>query len=84
VEIPEEVSIPPVETQEEMLELPQWGTLEPISGVEEPEHQPDPRERWMIPAGCVAAALVVLWIISPKKPKKRNRRERPKMNWDIE
>ena len=56
VDIPEEVYIPPVETQEEVEELPQWEAPEPAAAAEEPEHQPDPRERWMIPAGCVAAA----------------------------
>lgn len=84
VEIPEEVYIAPAETQAGVEELPQRETSEPTALLEESEHQPDPRERWIIPAGCVAAAVVVLWIISPKKPKKCNRREKPKMNWDVE
>ena len=81
VDIPEEVYVAPAAT-EVMIADPEPENIAAV--VEEPEHQPDPRERWIIPAGCVAAALVVLWIISPKKPKKRNRREKPKMNWDVE
>ena len=74
----------PEETQEAVLDLPEAVLQKPALPTEEQEDQPDPRERWMIPAVCVAAALLVLWVISPKKPKKRNRRERPKMNWDVE
>ena len=84
VEIPEAVFIAPAETQEAVENLPEAVEQKPDLMTEAQEDPADPRERWMIPAGCVAAALLVLWMISPKKPKKRNRREKPKMNWDVE
>ena len=52
---------------------------------EPPEEIPGAPERMNIKllAGIAAASLViVIWMITPKKPKKKNRRERPKMNWD--
>lgn len=82
VEIPEEVYTEPATEPEEETE-PDYPEAEPVT-TEKEVPEPDPRQRWMIPAGCVAAALLVLWIIAPKKPKKRNRRQKPKMNWDVE
>ena len=57
----------------------------------EPETEAEPEipeskwrslERWILLAAGVIA-VIVFWIIMPKKPKKRNRREKPKMNWDV-
>ena len=35
----------------------------------------------LLAAGAVT--LGIFWIMAPKKPKKRNRRQWPKMNWDV-
>lgn len=83
VDIPEEVYVEPTETEAaapEKVAAPQI----PVETVTEvTESQWKSIERWvLIVAGVVA--LVAFWIIMPKKPKKKNRRERPKMNWDIE
>ena len=84
VEIPEEVYTEPTVVPEEDTE-PVFPESEAVTEDKTvAEAAPDPRERWLIPAGCVAAALLVLWFIAPKKPKKRNRRQKPKMNWDVE
>lgn len=38
----------------------------------------------LLPVGiCGISLLVVFWMISPKKPGRKNRREKPKMNWDV-
>lgn len=31
---------------------------------------------------AVASLITAVWMVSPKRPSKKNRRERPKMNWD--
>jgi len=82
VDIPVEVYTEPAETEaipEEQPIVPQ-----PAPEAEEPISE----SRWkslekriLIMAGAVA--LLVFWIIMPKKPKKRNRRQKPKMNWDV-
>ena len=42
------------------------------------------RNIW-IPVGIGGISiLAVAWMISPKRPGKKHRRERPKMNWDVE
>ena len=81
VDIPVEVYVEPTETEEPLLDSPNvW-----------PEPEPEPevtREKWksierwsLVAAGVVA--LVIFWIIMPKKPSKRNRRKKPRMNWDV-
>ena len=84
VEIPEAVYTEPEPIQEEASDLLEIQKQDSAVVTEQQLDQPDPQERWLIPAGCVAAALLVLWFIAPKKPKKRNRRQKPKMNWDLE
>ena len=83
VEIPVEVYVEPTETEAEMI--PDI----PIPDLPVPEPEPEETrakwksiERWSILAAGVAA-LVIFWVIMPKKPKKRNRRQKPKMNWDV-
>ena len=82
VEIPVEVYVEPTEMEaaqpEERLPTAPAEEAEP----EIPESKWKSLERWiLLAAGGVA--LMVFWIIMPKKPKKRNRREKPKMNWDV-
>lgn len=82
VDIPVEVYVEPTETQQILSDSP---------AVVWPEPEPEPvetRARWksielwsIVAAGAVA--LVIFWFIMPKKPKKRNRRQKPKMNWDV-
>ena len=82
VEIPEEIYTEPSETEETVPEEP---------APEEPEAEPHNREterRWasiekwiLLIAGVVTA--VIFLIFMPKKPRKKNRREKPKMNWDV-
>jgi len=82
VDIPVEVYTEPTQTQpalpeETIAELP---VAEPE--VEVSESTWKTIEKWvMLAAGLVA--LVVFWVIMPKKPKKKNRRQKPKMNWDV-
>lgn len=82
VEIPEEVYVEPTETEEATPEevLPEQPAAVAVS--EATESQWKSVERWaMIAAGV--AALVVFRIIMPKKPKKKDRRQKPEMNWDV-
>lgn len=52
----------------------------PVEAVEE-----KPKQRsYAFPAALGIFLVIVLWVLFPKKPKKRNRREKPKMNWDVE
>lgn len=70
----EETSEPLEETVPEKERIP-----------EEPEEipgAPDKMNLKVLVAVAVVSLLIVVWMISPKKPKKKNRRERPKMNWD--
>ena len=82
VDIPVEVYTEPAETEERLPEptVPE----EPAPEVEEEISESRWRviEKWILLAAG-AVALVIFWIITPKKPKKRNRRQRPKMNWDV-
>ena len=82
VEIPVEVYTEPTETEE---------TLPAASEPEQParkEEDAQTQRRWasiekwvLLIAGAVTA--VVFFVFMPKKPQKRNRREKPKMNWDV-
>ena len=51
--------------------------------VEAAEEKPKQRS-YAFPAALGIFLVIVLWVLFPKKPKKRNRREKPKMNWDVE
>ncbi len=51
----------------------------------EPEEIPGAPDRInikLLSAVAVVSLVTVIWMISPKRPKKKNRREKPKMNWD--
>ena len=37
----------------------------------------------VLTAVAVVSLLAALWLMSPKRPRKKNRREKPKMNWDV-
>ena len=82
VEIPVEVYTEPAETEAAVQEAPVPA---------QPDPEPEPKitesrwkviEKWVLLAAGIVA-LVIFWIFMPKKPKKRNRREKPKMNWDV-
>ena len=82
VEIPVEVYTEPTETEETVPEAPV--PLQPSRKEEnaETERRWASIEKWVILiAGAVTA--VIFFIFIPKKPQKRNRREKPKMNWDV-
>jgi len=38
---------------------------------------------WVLSAIAVVSLLAVLWMVSPKRPGRKHRREKPKMNWDV-
>ena len=82
VDIPVEVYTEPVETEEILQDVPVLDDPVPDFSEEETESKWRFLEKWILLAAG-AVALVIFWIIMPKKPKKQNRRERPKMNWDI-
>ena len=82
VEIPVEVYTEPAETEAAVQKAPVPA---------QPDPEPEPKitesrwkviEKWVLLAAGIVA-LVIFWIFLPKKPKKRNRREKPKMNWDV-
>ena len=82
VEIPVEVYTEPAETEAAVQKAPVPA---------QPDPEPEPKitesrwkviEKWVLLAAGIVA-LVIFWIFMPKKPKKRNRREKPKMNWDV-
>lgn len=82
VEIPVEVYVEPTETEAIIEQHIKTEEPAPEAAPEETETKWVNIERWaLLAAGAVA--LVVFWIIMPKKPNKRNRREKPKMNWDV-
>ena len=82
VEIPVEVYTEPAEPEPEHQDTPATEQPDPVISGEVSESRWKRIEKWvLLAAGLVA--LVIFWIITPKKPKKRNRRERPKMNWDV-
>lgn len=82
VEIPVEIYTEPAPTEETMPDLSV--SEQPVPELEEPvsESKWKSLERWILVCAGVVT-LVIFWIITPKKPKKRNRREKPKMNWDV-
>lgn len=55
---------------------------EEISALEEREKSMQ-INIWVLSGVAVVSLLSVLWLISPKRPRKKNRREKPKMNWDV-
>ncbi len=79
VEIPVETYVEPTAAEETGPALPPPAEPARQDDAEEPEMG----ERWILPAACVAAAALVIGILAPRKPKKRNKRQRPKMNWDV-
>lgn len=82
VEIPVEIYTEPEETEETIQDVPVLDL--PVQEAEAERSESNWRflERWiLLIAGAVA--LIIFWIIMPKKPKKRNRRKKPTMNWDI-
>ena len=82
VDIPEEVYVAPTETEAPAVEETEAVLFAPEPETEEIQSKWKSIERWvLLIAGIVA--LMIFWVIMPKKPKKRNRRERPKMNWDV-
>ena len=83
VDIPVEIYTEPEETEESVIPE-ETVTVQPEAEAvtEESEGKWKVLEKWiLLVAGIVA--LVIFWIIMPKKPRKHNRRERPKMNWDV-
>ncbi len=80
VEIPVETYVEPTaaeETEPHLQQLP----AEPAK--EETAAEPETKKPWLLPAACVAAAALVIGILAPRKPKKKDKRERPQMNWDV-
>ena len=82
VDIPVEVYTEPTETEAVPMEetVATEPAPEPVEEVSESRWRA--LEKWILAAAAVVA-LLVFWIITPKKPKKRNRRQKPKMNWDV-
>ena len=82
VEIPEEIYVEPTETEAPIVEETEAVLFAPEPETVETQSKWKAIEKWvLLIAGIVA--LMIFWVIMPKKPKKRNRRERPKMNWDV-
>lgn len=82
VDIPVEVYVEPTETEAPTVEETQEILFTPEPETVETQSKWKAVEKWvLLIAGLVA--LIIFWFIMPKKPKKRNRRERPKMNWDV-
>jgi len=82
VDIPVEVYTEPAETEAVVEEETVSDEHESEAVTEESESKWKALEKWiLLVAGIVA--LVIFWIIMPKKPRKRNRRQKPKMNWDV-
>lgn len=87
VERPLEPIAGPLETQPEE----DWPVMqrppaeEPAVPEAEPAAEKAPKQRsYAFPAALGVFCLIVVWVLIPKKPNKRNRREKPKMNWDVE
>ena len=82
VDIPVEVYVEPTETEAPTVEETREELFTPEPETVEVQSKWKAIEKWaVLIAGFVA--LAIFWIIMPKKPKKRNRREKPKMNWDV-
>jgi hypothetical protein len=86
VERPVEPIAGPLETVAEE-DWPQFGLQYPEEAAPE-EAQPGvektKQRSHAFPIALGIFLLIAIWVLIPKKPKKRNRRERPKMNWDVE
>ncbi len=86
VERPVEPIAGPLETQPEedwplMAEPPE----EEKAPAEEKNMEDKPRQRsYAFPAALVIFFVIAVWVLIPKRPSKRSRREKPKMNWDVE
>ena len=86
VERPIEPVAGPLETEPEE----DWPLMDQQPPEEEAPAEPEvveekPKRRsYVLPAAVGVFLLIAVWVLIPKKPKKRNRRERPKMNWDVE
>lgn len=65
---------------------PQEETQPPIrKAPAEPEEIPGSTERInirLLAAAGILSLVTAVWMMSPKRPSKKNRREKPKMNWD--
>lgn len=86
VDIPVEIYTEPAETAAELPEQPVIHQDSPEAKTDsaEPAMQTAVKKPWLIPAAVGAVVLLTVWMLTPKKPKKRSRRERPQMNWDSE
>lgn len=82
VDIPQEVYVEPAETEDFAPEGEAALQIPGETVAEVTESQWKSIERWALIAAGVAA-LVAFRILMPKKPKKKNRRQKPKMNWDV-
>ena len=84
VERPVEPIAGPLETQpeEDWPAIPE-SPAEAESPVAQPEEAAEGRS-YAVPAAIGIVLVIALWVLIPKKPRKRSRRERPKMNWDAE
>ena len=82
VEIPEEVYTEPAETQA-LSALPGFDDLVSDAAAQSAEALPEADRSWMIPGASVAAAVLIVWGLVRRRIKRRNRRKRPKMNWDV-
>ena len=72
-----------VETEPPKEEAP-WP---PLDGQTPPaeeviSEEPEKTVPWLFVGIGGASLLAAVWMITPKRPKKKNRREKPKMNWD--
>lgn len=86
VERPVEPIAGPLET-ESQEDWPQFGELpaeEEAPAESEPSEEKQKQRSYAFPAAVGIFLLLILWVLTPKKPRKRSRRQRPKMNWDIE
>lgn len=80
VEIPVEVYTEPAPTEEVVQDVPVPDQPDPEPEITESRW--NTIEKWIL-LGAGIVTLVIFCIFMPKKPKKRNRREKPKMNWDV-
>lgn len=86
VERPVEPIAGPLETVSQE-DWPKFGELpaeEEAPAEAEPSEEKPKQRSYAFPAAVGIFLLLVLWVLTPKKPRKRSRRQRPKMNWDIE
>ena len=70
----------------EAYEEPEEAPWPPLDGQNSAVEEAEKSRRiniWVLSGVAVVSLFSVLWLISPKRPRKKNRRERPKMNWDV-